>query len=867
MGTLSKISLESDSFNSLKLLGFLCKKNKFSLKTWCVYPEELYEHVLHENSCLWRTDMVTNYEGDNIEFQERLPLLPIRDIVIYPFMILPLFVGRESSIQAVEHALEKTDRLILLSSQKDITAEHPDPSEIYELGTVAMIMRMRKLPDGRIKILVQGLSKARIMDFEQSSPYFLTKIEKVEDTETDENNVIATNALMRSIREHLEKVISLGRVLSPDILTIIEDIQEPGRLADLVASNINLHVAEAQLILETLDPVERLQRINDILARELEILAMQAKIRTNTKEEINRSQKEYFLREQIKAIKSELGDQESNDQPEDEFQEIRNKLTAAGLPEDVAKEANKQLDRLEKMHPDSSESGIIRNYLDWMCDLPWSVSSEEQVDIDSALEILDEDHFDLKKVKERILEYLAVRKLKGGDMKGPILCFSGPPGVGKTSLGKSIAKATGREFARISLGGVKDEAEIRGHRRTYVGAMPGRIIQALKQAKTNNPVILLDEVDKLGGDQKGDPASALLEVLDPEQNKDFRDHYLNVAFDLSNVIFIATSNMLENIPGPLRDRMEIINLSGYTQEEKVAISQKYLVPKQMHENGITDTDVEFSEEGLTSLIKHFTAEAGLRNLERKIGALCRKVAMKIARGKADKTHILHDTVLELLGPPVYTKDDEKEEDEVGVCTGLAWTSVGGEVLYVESSKMPGKGLTLTGQLGDVMKESAQTAIGYIRSKCTELGIDHKDFDNYELHVHLPAGAIPKDGPSAGITLATTIVSLLTNLPIDCSVAMTGEMTLTGKVLPIGGLKEKALAAMRMNITTVVIPWKNKKDLIDIPKEYRDKITFIPVKTIDEVLDVAILGWLEAKKTRMKKLDKVSKRNNFPPVAA
>jgi ATP-dependent Lon protease len=611
--------------------------------------------------------MVTNYEGDNIEFKDRLPLLPVRDIVIYPFMILPLFVGRESSIQAVEHALNQSDRLILLASQKDISAEHPDPSEIYDLGTVAMIMRMRKLPDGRVKILVQGLSKARIIDFEQSQPYFTTKLEKIEDANTDFDNV-AINALMRNIREQLERVITLGKVLSPDILTVLEDITEPGRLADLVASNLNLHVAEAQMILETLDPIERLHKINDILTRELEILAMQAKIRNNAKDEINKSQKEYFLREQIKAIKSELGD-EGDAPSDDEFEEMRKKVQAAGMPEDVEKEVSKQLNRLEKMHPDSSEASIIRNYLEWMSDLPWSTSSEEKIDLDNALEILNEDHFDLTKVKERILEYLAVRQLKGKEMKGPILCFSGPPGVGKTSLGKSIARATGREFVRISLGGVKDEAEIRGHRRTYVGAMPGRFIQALKQAKTNNPVILLDEVDKLGGDYKGDPSSALLEVLDPEQNKDFRDHYLNVPFDLSNVMFIATSNVLENIPGPLRDRMEVLNLSGYTQEEKVAISKKYLIPKQLEENGITDDHVDFTDEGLHSVIEHFTAEAGLRNLERRIGALCRKVAMKIAKGDEKVTHIIPDTVLDLLGPPQYTKEDHREKDEVGVANG------------------------------------------------------------------------------------------------------------------------------------------------------------------------------------------------------
>ena len=805
--------------------------------------------------------MVTNYEGDNIEFKEELPLLPIRDIVVYPFMILPLFVGRESSIQAVEHALNKTDRLILLASQKDITAEAPEPSEIYELGTVAMIMRMRKLPDGRIKILVQGLSKARIVNFDQTEPFFVTKVAKTEDVDV-ESGAVAVNALMRNIREQLERVITLGKVLSPDILMVLEDIQDPGRLADLVASNLNLHVGEAQMILEVLDPVERLHKINDILSRELEILAMQQKIKHVAKDEINKSQKEYFLREQIKAIKSELGD-EGVEQPEDEFQEFRNKISVCKMPDEANKEALKQLLRLEKMHPDSSESSILRSYLEWLTDLPWSAASDEIYDLVEAQSILDEDHFDLDKVKERILEYLAVRKLKDGQMKGPILCLSGPPGVGKTSLGKSIAKATGREFVRISLGGVKDEAEIRGHRRTYVGSMPGRFIQALKQAKTNNPVILLDEVDKLGGDFKGDPSSALLEVLDPEQNMNFRDHYLNVPFDLSNVMFIATANVLEQIPGPLRDRMEVLNLSGYTQEEKVAITKKYLIPKQMTENGITDDHIEFTDEGVQTVIKNFTSEAGLRNLERRIGALCRKVATRIAKGEVTKTQIIPNEVETLLGPPIYTKEDEKEFDEVGVATGLAWTAHGGEILYIESTKMKGKGLTLTGQLGDVMKESAQTAIGYIRSKATELGVNEQDFEENEIHIHLPAGATPKDGPSAGITLATTIVSLLTDLPISKEVAMTGEITLTGKVLPIGGLKEKALAAMRMNIKTIIIPWKNRKDLIDIPEEYRQKLNFIPVKTIDEVLEVALVGW----KKKEEKPKRKQSKNSLPPVAA
>ncbi|MFT6068899.1 MAG: ATP-dependent Lon protease [Bacteriovoracaceae bacterium] len=807
--------------------------------------------------------MVTNYEGDSIEFKDKLPLLPIRDIVVYPFMILPLFVGRESSIQAVEHALNSSDRLIFLSSQKDIKAETPTPSEIFEMGTVAMIMRMRKLPDGRIKILVQGLTKAKIQSFEQSEPYFITKLEKVEDV-VPENENVAVSALMRSIREQLEKVISMGKILSPDILMVLEDIQDPGRLADLVASNMNLHVAEAQMILEVLDPVERLHKINEILSRELEILGMQAKIKGVAEDDMAKNQKEFFLREQIRAIKSELGD-DGNEPAEDEFQEFRDKIEKAGMPEEVEKETTKQLVRLEKMHPDSSESSILRTYLEWMTDLPWSVSSEETVNLEKSLEILDEDHFDLKKVKERILEYLAVRSLKGNGMKGPILCFSGPPGVGKTSLGKSIAKATGREFIRISLGGVKDEAEIRGHRRTYVGSMPGRFIQALKQAKTNNPLILLDEVDKLGGDFKGDPSSALLEVLDPEQNHNFRDHYLNVPFDLSNVMFIATSNVLQDIPGPLRDRMEVINLSGYTQEEKLAISKKYLVPKQLEENGITEEHVEFHDEALKNVIKSFTSEAGLRNLERQIGALCRKVAMKIAQGEQNKTHLFSDTVYKLLGPPVYTKDDEKEEDEVGVATGLAWTSAGGQVLYIETTKMKGAGITLTGQLGDVMKESAQTAIGFIRSRAEDFGLQEDFFENHEVHIHLPAGATPKDGPSAGITLATAIMSLITGLPIDKSVAMTGEITLTGKVLPIGGLKEKSLAAMRMNIKTVVMPWKNRKDLEDIPDEYRKTLKFVPVKNFDQVLEVALVGWKEYMAKNKKK--KAKRGSELPPMAA
>lgn len=793
--------------------------------------------------------MVTNYEGEAIEFKDTLPLLPVRDLVVYPFMILPLFVGRESSIKAVEESLNNTDRLILLASQKDITAETPAPSEIYEMGTVAMIMRMRKLPDGRIKILIQGLAKARIKEFVSTEAFYQVKVEKVE-VQQVAANPSTVEALARTVKENLEKVISLGKVLSPDILMVLEDIQDPGRLADLVASNLNLKVSDAQKVLEILDPVERLGHINQVLVAELDILVQQAKLKPN-KEDLAKNQKEFFLREQIKAMKSELNEDSDKN---DEFAEIREKLMAKSLPADSEKEALKQLGRLERMHPDSSEASILRSYLEWVVDLPWSEESKEVTDLQYAKDVLDEDHFDLEKIKERILEYLAVRSLKGATAKGPILCFSGPPGVGKTSLGKSIAKATGREFIRISLGGVKDESEIRGHRRTYVGAMPGRFIQAMKQCKTINPIILLDEIDKLGSDFKGDPASAMLEVLDPEQNCTFRDNYLNMNYDLSKVMFIATANVLEQIPGPLRDRMEVINLAGYTQEEKVQISKKYLIPKQMDEHGITDEHIEFHDEGVESVISGYTREAGLRNLERQVGALCRKVAKKIASGHGTKTHIFSATVEELLGPPMYSREDSNEYDEVGVATGLAWTAAGGEILHIEATKMKGRGITLTGQLGDVMKESAHAALGFIRSHASELGIDDKFFEENEIHIHLPAGAIPKDGPSAGITLATVIASLLTNSYISKDIAMTGEITLTGKVLPVGGIKEKALAAMRAGIETIIIPWKNQKDLLEIPAQYRKKINFIPVKNIQEVLAIALVdykGQLDLDQTKRK----------------
>jgi ATP-dependent Lon protease len=785
--------------------------------------------------------MVTNYDGDKIEFREELPLIPIRDYVLYPFMIVPVFVSRESSMKAIEAALQHPDKLIMVCSQKELN-DNPKPHEIYDYGLVAMIVRWKKLPDGRLKVLLQGLARAKVSTYLAQDPFYQVKIENVQAQTIDTNHVEA-EALMKNVKDHLEKIVHSGKYLSQDILTALEDMKEPSRFADIVSFNLNLKVAEAQALLEIYEPVKRLAKLNQILAHEIEIIQFQQKNKVTD----TLSKNEQNLKEQLKALKGELNSDQGD--KDNEFEELRTKLHQKKLPQDVLKEGLKQVSRLERMHPDSSESSILRSYIDWVIDLPWTEEKKEITELQFAKDILDHDHYELPKIKERILEYLAVRALKGGPVKGPILCFSGPPGVGKTSLGKSIAKATGREFVRISLGGVKDESEIRGHRRTYVGAMPGRFIQAMKQVKSINPIIMLDEIDKLGSDFRGDPSAALLEVLDPEQNHNFRDNYLNVPYDLSKVMFIATANVLESIPGPLRDRMEIINLSGYTHEEKIEISKKYLIPKQMDENGITHEHIEFTEEGVHTVIHGFTREAGLRNLERQIGSLCRKVAKKIATGDCAKTHIFSHTVEELLGPAPYGREEQNEQDEIGIATGLAWTAAGGEILKVEATSMRGRGITLTGQLGDVMKESAHAAMGYVRSHAQELGIDENTFEKTEVHVHLPAGAIPKDGPSAGITLATVIISLLTKTPISKDIAMTGEITLTGKVLPVGGIKEKALAAMRAGLETIIIPWKNQKDLSDIPATYRKKLNFIPVRTIQEVLAIALVDW-EAQRLRL-----------------
>ncbi|MDI1471352.1 MAG: endopeptidase La [Thermodesulfovibrio sp.] len=766
----------------------------------------------------------------DIEIPQELPILAVRDIVIFPYMIIPLFVGRDISVKAVEHALN-TNRLILLLTQKDFNIEVPEPSDLYNIGTICMIMRMLRLPDGRLKILVQGISKAKAIDFYQSEGFYMAKIEKIED-EVIKEITIEHEALIRTVKEQLEKVISLGKNIPPDAMVIIENIDEPGRLADLIASNLGLKSDQAQEILEINNPIERLKKINEILNREIQLLTIQQKIQKDAKNEIDKTQREYFLREQLKAIQRELGD---IDEKAEEINEFRKKIEEAKMPEKVKEEAEKQLKRLERMHPESAESAVIRTYLEWLTELPWSRSTEDRLDIKAAKDVLDKDHYDLEKVKERILEYLSVRKLKE-KMKGPILCFIGPPGVGKTSLGRSIAKALGREFVRISLGGVRDEAEIRGHRRTYVGALPGRIIQGIRQAGTNNPVFMLDEIDKLGMDFRGDPSSALLEVLDPEQNNSFVDHYLAVPFDLSKVMFVCTGNIADTIPSALKDRMEIIYLSGYTEEEKLQIAKKYLIPKQLEEHGLNSSILKISDKAIRYIITHHTREAGVRNLEREIANLCRKVAKYVAEGKKKKFYVTAQKVSKFLGAPKYLPEEELKKEEVGVATGLAWTEAGGDVIYVEATIMKGKGnLILTGQLGDVMKESAQAALSYVKSKAKELKIDEKLFSTSDLHIHVPAGAIPKDGPSAGITMASAIASCFTGKPLRKDVAMTGEITLRGRVLPIGGLKEKVLAAKRMGIKTVIIPKRNKKDLDELPKYVKEGMKFALVETMDEVL--------------------------------
>ena len=772
-------------------------------------------------------------DPESQEIPEDLPVMAVRDVVVFNYMIIPLFVGRPASVSAVSEAMAR-DKLLMLVTQKDAAIDEPGIEDIFHVGMVCMIMRTLKLPDGRLKVLVQAIRKGRIKEFVQETPHYIGKVELVEDLELEEVSV-EVEALMRNVREQTEKILSLKGIMSSDLMVILGNVEEPGRLADLVISNLQLKVSESQSVLETFDPVKRLRKVAEYLQKELEVSTMQAKIQSEAKEEMGRTQREYYLREQLQALKKELGDVDERSQ---EIDELREKYTKARMPPLVKKEGLKQLKRMEMMHPDASEASIIRTYLDWILELPWSKSTKDLLDLKVAKQVLDEDHYGLEKVKERILEYLAVRKLNK-TTKGPILCFVGPPGVGKTSLGQSIARAMGRKFHRISLGGMRDEAEIRGHRRTYIGAMPGRIIQGLKTVASNNPVFMMDEIDKVGTDYRGDPSSALLEVLDPAQNMDFSDHYLNLPFDLSRVMFITTANMSDTIPPPLLDRMEVIRLSGYTQEEKIEIAKRYLLPRQLKENGISRKYLTMSDAMISRIISHYTREAGLRNLEREIGKICRKIARRVAEGGKRPYVLSERTLSTYLGPPQFLPESETENiDQPGMATGLAWTEVGGEILYVEVSLMQGRGnITLTGQLGEVMKESAQAAMSFCRSRLKKLKLKETFFEEIDLHVHVPAGAIPKDGPSAGVTIATALYSALAKKKVRSDVAMTGEITLRGRVLPIGGLKEKALAALRAGITTVIIPEHNKKDLVEIPKDLREKINFVAVKNMDKILSM------------------------------
>ncbi len=781
----------------------------------------------------WKIDEAEN-KGSHVEIPDVLPLLPIRDIVIYPYMMLPLFVGRDVSIRAVEEALSR-DRLIFLVSQKNSAEENPSPEGIHGVGTIASIMRMIKLADGRVKILVQGLAKGEVGGFVRERPFFEVNIRKVVEPPLTEMS-IEVEALMRTAKEKIEQILNLKN-LPPEIVMVTDNISDPGVLADLVASNLRLKIEESQAILEIFDPIHRLKKVNELLSRELELSTMQARIQSQAKDEMTKTQRDYFLREQMKQIQQELGE---GDERAEEIGELKKQIEKAKMPVEVKGEAEKQLRRLEQMHPESSEASLVRTYLDWLVELPWSKSTKDNLNIKKAKQVLDEDHYNLEKIKERILEYLAVNKLRR-KIKGPILCFLGPPGVGKTSLGRSIARSLNRSFVRVSLGGVRDEAEIRGHRRTYVGALPGRIIQGIKQAGSNNPVFMLDELDKVGADFRGDPSAALLEVLDPEQNHAFSDHYLNLPFDLSNVLFICTANLLDSVPAALADRMEVLQLSGYTNEEKLEIARKYLIPRQLEDTGISTKYLEISDEAALRIIGEYTKEAGLRNLEREIASICRKVARKVAEGKDDLTRITRANIQSYLGAPKFLPETEQEQHEIGVGTGLAWTSTGGEILYVEASLSKGRGnLTLTGQLGEVMKESGQAAVSYARAHAKTLGIEADFYQKLDIHIHVPAGAIPKDGPSAGITMATALISALTKRRVSRDVAMTGEITLRGRVLPIGGLKEKSLAAVRAGIKTIIIPDRNEKDLDEIPKPLRRKLRWVVAKNMSDVLKVALL---------------------------
>jgi ATP-dependent Lon protease len=766
---------------------------------------------------------------------EGLPVLPLKGSVPFPHTLTPLAVGQERSVRLVNDVLG-SDRMLVMVAARDPEVEEPGPDDLYRVGVAGTVARMLKVPDGSLRILVQGGQRVRLVDFMATDPYLVARIEELPDIVEPSPEL---EALARNVQTTFAQIIEQVPYLPEELQIAIANLDDPAELAHVIAGALRIKTEEKQELLEERDVAKRLRRLSELLAREAELISIGSRIQSEVQSSMDEAQREYFLRQQLKAIQEELGE---IDEAQAEAKELRERIEAADLPEHANKQAERELTRFERLPPQSAEHGVIRNYLEWIVDLPWSRSTEDHLDLKAARKVLDRDHYDIEEVKDRILEFLAVRKLKP-DARSAILCFIGPPGVGKTSLGRSIAEAMGRKFERLSVGGVRDESEIRGHRRTYVGAMPGVILRALRDAGTNNPVLMIDEIDKMGADFRGDPSSAMLEVLDPEQNSSFRDHYLDLPFDLSNVLFITTANQVEPVPAPLRDRMEIIQLSGYTEEEKLEIAKRYLVPRQIERNGLTPGKIEITEEALREIIEGYTREAGVRNLEREIGAVCRKVAREYAEGRRKRKRVIRArTAKELLGPRRFVLDVKRRTGEPGVATGLAWTPIGGEVLFIEATAYPGEGrLQITGQLGDVMKESASAALSYLKGNAWKWGRDVPDdwFRSHDLHVHVPAGAVPKDGPSAGIAIATALVSLVTERPARSDTAMTGELTLTGQVLPIGGLKEKALAAQRAGITRVIAPKQNQQDLEELPDHLREDMEFIFAETVDKVLREAL----------------------------
>ncbi|NCW14309.1 MAG: endopeptidase La [Rhodobacteraceae bacterium] len=763
---------------------------------------------------------------------ETYPVLPLRDVVVFPHIIMPLFVGREKSVSALEAVMQE-DQQIVLASQKDPSEDNPTVDTIYDTGVLASVLQLLKLPDGTVKVLVEGQSRIRITEYVDNDDFFEARIEGLKEIPGDKTT---TEALLRSVSEEFEKFAKIRKNIPEEALSAVAETNEPAKLADIVAGHLGIEVEQKQELLETLSVSERLEKLYGLMQGEMSVLQVEKKIKTRVKSQMERTQREYYLNEQMKAIQKELGDGEDG---QNEVAELESRVSETKLSKEAREKAEAEIKKLKNMSPMSAEATVVRNYLDWMLSIPWGVKSRVKKDLHRAQEILDNDHYSLEKVKERIVEYLAVQQ-RSAKLKGPILCLVGPPGVGKTSLGKSVAKATGREFIRISLGGVRDESEIRGHRRTYIGSMPGKIIQALKKAKTTNPLILLDEIDKMGQDFRGDPASAMLEVLDPEQNSTFVDHYMEVEYDLSNVMFLTTANSY-NMPGPLLDRMEIISLAGYTEDEKREIARRHLIDKQIKNHGLKKNEFEVSDDALNDIIRRYTREAGVRNLEREIAKLARKAVTKIVKKEAENVQVTSENIDDFLGVKKFRYGLAEEDHQVGVVTGLAWTSVGGDLLHIEALKLPGKGrMKTTGKLGDVMKESIDAASSYVRSISPEIGVKPPKFDKIDIHVHVPEGATPKDGPSAGLAMVTSIVSVLTGIPVRKDIAMTGEVTLRGNALAIGGLKEKLLAALRGGITTVLIPEENEKDLADIPDNVKEGLQIIPVKHVSEVLKHALI---------------------------